>query len=283
MSYSTLTLKSGWKINYWESGPVSAPVILFIHGLSGSCEYWISTVNSREMREYRCVAIDLLGFGYSDKPRGFDYSMLAQAGIIQDFLAQKKINKVVYVGHSMGGVVGMALLKSYPGTLQKIVLVDSTLNVENLPGLVLRVHTMPEWCFYFVFPLLILQSRKIAASIFFERPTNELRNMATRLAEQATPYSLIRTMKTHMFFVNNNDLLSSFKSTAVPHYFIYGATDLRVANMVENNFVDKKWVYKVPGVKHCPMLEATEDFSAILADILKKRVNDAADKSQLGR
>lgn len=271
MGYSKLILKSGWKINYWESGPASAPVILFIHGLSESCEFWMQAMDCREMQKYRCVVIDLLGFGNSDKPETFDYSMEKQAETIQEFLIQKNIDQVVYIGHSMGGAVGMALLDLHPETIQKIVLVDATLTVQYAPDLLRRLISVTEWWFNFVFPLMLLRSRKIGAAIFFEVPTKEMLDMGSRVAKQAKAYSVIRTIKSIFLFLEKRQLTLSLKNSQIPHYFIYGMTDLRLARMVKDYFADESWVRAIPNVKHCPMVEDPDTFSKILDDILSKR------------
>lgn len=263
-----MTLKSGWKINYWESGSEDAPAILFIHGLSESCEYWMPALNRSEMSRYRCLAIDLLGFGYSDKPKEFDYSMEAQAGTIREFLTRKKIDKVVYVGHSMGGAVGMALLRLHPETINKIVLVDSLFSVQYLQNASIQIPKIPEWLFNFVFPFIMLRAKKIAASVFFEAPTKELLNMGARISKQTTAYSLVRSLKGLNIFLKKPDLLTSFLNSQIPHYYIYGTVDLRVAKMVDDYFANEIWVHAISNVKHCPMVEAPDSFSSILDDIL---------------
>ncbi len=91
-----LTLSQGWKIHYIDQGPKEGPVVLFVHGLGGSSEYWKQTLACPEMEKYRCLAIDMLGFGRSDKPKDFDYSMEKHAETIREFLALKKVNKVIY-------------------------------------------------------------------------------------------------------------------------------------------------------------------------------------------
>ena len=72
---SELTLSKGWQIHYIDHGPKNAPVVLLVHGLGGSSEYWQQVLACSEMQKYRFLAIDMLGFGSSDKPKDFDFSI----------------------------------------------------------------------------------------------------------------------------------------------------------------------------------------------------------------
>ena len=98
---NTIELSSG-KLAYVEKG--KGRVILFIHGLGGNLSHWLKSVNELSSA-YRCIAIDLPGYGWSDKKidtKGKD-QLQFYADAINEFLKKKKIKRVVLVGHSMGG------------------------------------------------------------------------------------------------------------------------------------------------------------------------------------
>ena len=230
-----LTLASGWKIYYWEEGPVEGPVVLFVHGLGESSEYWLQAIDYLGKQKYRCLAIDLLGYGRSDKPKAFDYSMEEQAEAVNEFLALKKIDKVFYVGHSMGGDVGMAMLIKYPGVFQKIILLDTTLDTQYMPDIMCRLSKMKRWLYYCMFPLIWLNLRKIVSLIFFEAPDKEVLDMGTRVFRQTSAHSGIRSIQTLFPFLESHKLVELFSNSPVPHYYIYGTTDLRVVKMIEDN------------------------------------------------
>lgn len=265
-----LILSSGWKIHYFETGPVGEPVILFVHGLSESCEYWMQTINHIRMQKYRCLAIDLLGFGDSDKPINYDYSMEKQCETIQEFLTLKKINQVVYIGHSMGGIVGMALLELYPQIIKKIVLVDSPLSEPHLSDIDNRRRLLknPEWLLNLVvFPSF----KRTLNKRLFAAPTKEILEMEARVTKKTKAYAVIRALKDISRFLQKRDHVSIFKNSPIPHYYIYGTLD-DVARMVKECFAGESWVMAISDVNHCPMNEAPKTFSKILVDILA--VND---------
>ena len=90
------------------------------------------------------IAIDLLGFGYSEKPAWFDYSITSQARMIVRFMNRLGIGQQsTTVGSSYGGAVAATLALDYPERVEKLVLVDAVCNdgVKNHP--ILRLASVP--------------------------------------------------------------------------------------------------------------------------------------------
>ena len=77
---------------------------------------------------FRVIAVDLVGFGWSEKPSWFDYSIQSQARMISRFMNRLGIGRACIVGNSYGGAVALNLTLDYPETVEKLVLVDSVTN-----------------------------------------------------------------------------------------------------------------------------------------------------------
>ena len=269
---SKLALSNGWKIYYKEQGHKDAPVILFLHGLGGSSEYWDKSLASPEMKKYRCLAIDMIGFGYSDKPKDFDYSMEKHAETIKEFLALKKVNKVTFIAHSMGGNVGIELAQMQGDLIKKLVLVDTILALgkdgKYVSKINVRLSDWGEWRFRLVFPILKLFAKKLTSDSF-EDPKPEIIDMASRAMKQSAYYAFHRSLKDlYHHAYKDEKQLDVFKKFKIPHYYIYGTTDKGVALMAEDLFGSKPWVHAIKGVKHCPMVEDHARFCSILTGIL---------------
>jgi 2-hydroxymuconate-semialdehyde hydrolase len=84
---------------------------------------------------FRVIAVDLLGFGYSEKPAWFDYTIQSQSRMISRFMDRLGIGRAVIVGSSYGGAVSLNLALDYPERAEKLVLVDAVCNddVKNHP------------------------------------------------------------------------------------------------------------------------------------------------------
>lgn len=97
-------------VRQWGTGD---PLVL-IHGLGMSSDLWLHQVRPFSAR-YHVIAIDLRGFGRSDRPRGIGmYSIDNFAADIAGVIRILNLDPVHYVGTSMGGYFGIALSLSAP-------------------------------------------------------------------------------------------------------------------------------------------------------------------------
>lgn len=105
---------------YLEEGE-GAKTLVFIHGLSSNLEAWKKNISGLS-DTYRCIALDLPGYGKSSKNKT-DYSLVEYADIIRKFAEEKHLENVFLVGHSMGGQIAVHSVLRYPGYFEKLILV----------------------------------------------------------------------------------------------------------------------------------------------------------------
>lgn len=90
----------------------SGKVLLLIHGFpTASWDWW--QMWEQLSANYRVVSLDMIGFGFSDKPRKYPYSIFDQADLIAHFLNSKRIKKVQILSHDYGDTVAQELLARY--------------------------------------------------------------------------------------------------------------------------------------------------------------------------
>ncbi|MDE3735711.1 alpha/beta hydrolase [Pseudomonas resinovorans] len=98
----------GQRIRYWTAG--EGEPLLLIHGFPTASWDW-HYLWEPLARRFRVIACDLLGFGYSAKPRGHDYRLLEQADLKQALLAHLGVDGPVHVlAHDYGDSVAQELL-----------------------------------------------------------------------------------------------------------------------------------------------------------------------------
>lgn len=133
----------GIGVHYQEFGDEAGPPIVLIHGYTASVYVWKTVAPMLADAGFRVLAVDLVGFGYSEKPGWFDYTIDAQARIVSRFMDQLGIGQAVVVGSSYGGAVAATLALDYPARVGKLVLVDAVINddVKNHP--ILRLASVP--------------------------------------------------------------------------------------------------------------------------------------------
>jgi pimeloyl-ACP methyl ester carboxylesterase len=120
----------GKSVSVVDTGGDGSP-LLWIHGLGGVWQNWLLNI-PYFMDSHRCVAIDLPGFGQSEKPDG-EISIGGLAGAVDRVCDELEVESPVVIGNSMGGFVGAELALSYPTRVAKLVLVSAAgLSTEHL-------------------------------------------------------------------------------------------------------------------------------------------------------
>src|SRR5207302_1520480 len=127
------------RIRYLDLG-AGTPVI-FIHGLGASMYAWRKNLAPVMAAGYRVVALDLLGFGSSDKPaRG--YTNAAYAQLVVALMDSLHLPDAVLVGHSMGGEIAAEVAISFPTRVRGLVLIGAA-GLGTREPLLFRVARWP--------------------------------------------------------------------------------------------------------------------------------------------
>ena len=115
-------------IRYIDNNQSGSPVLL-IHGLGGSLESWTKNIESLSTR-YRVIALDLPGFGLSDKPRT-DYTVDFYVNFLIKFIKKLKIKRPFLIGSSLGGHIVVELVIRNPKLVDKVVLISPLVHFQN--------------------------------------------------------------------------------------------------------------------------------------------------------
>lgn len=119
------------KMAYMDVGARSpnGQVVLLLHGKNFSGFYWRNVISFLNEAGYRVIVPDQVGWGKSDKPDiHYSFPLLAcQTKQLLDFL---KLDKVVVLGHSMGGMLATRFVLMYPQTAEKMIL-ENPIGLED--------------------------------------------------------------------------------------------------------------------------------------------------------
>jgi len=111
--------KSGYDIAYTDEGK-GPKTIIFIHGLGSYLQAWIKNVEVLKS-DFRCISIDLPGYGKSSK-QPHSGKMSFYASIIDELVKELGLNKVILAGHSMGGQISITTALLYPNLVEGLIL-----------------------------------------------------------------------------------------------------------------------------------------------------------------
>ncbi|MEM9945654.1 MAG: alpha/beta fold hydrolase [Cyanobacteria bacterium P01_D01_bin.36] len=125
----------GFDVKYVAYG--EGPPLVLIHGFGASIGHWRKNIPAIAQAGYRVYALDLLGFGDSDKP-DLNYTLEFWVKLLHDFWQAHVKEPAVFVGNSIGALMALMTLTTYPDTASGGVLLNcaGSLNhrPEDLPG-----------------------------------------------------------------------------------------------------------------------------------------------------
>lgn len=263
----------GIQTRYWQAGSQGSAVIL-LHGISCSVLEWERNIAALAAR-HRVFAVDLLGYGLTDKPPGEIYTIPRLAQFTLDFLSAHEISRAHFAGNSLGGRLVLECALMDPERVASMVLVaPAAIGRDTIFDL--RLATVPV-----VGELLTRPSRgglKVLWSKAFHDPsfvTDEL--IDTKLALARQPDSQKAFLKTLRTFVS----LKGFPGTQVdalqarlptipaPALVIWGRQDKFVsvahADILQRLLPDVEvQVFEECG--HVPQIECAERFNKSVLD-----------------
>ena len=130
-SFEKLTWNwKGYKIQYTVMGEGS-PLVL-VHGFGASIGHWRKNIPFLASGGYRVFAIDLLGFGGSDKP-ALNYTMELWSELLKDFQAAHIQAPTVFIGNSIGALLSLMAIANHPETAAGAVLINCAGGLSHRP------------------------------------------------------------------------------------------------------------------------------------------------------
>jgi putative NADH-flavin reductase/pimeloyl-ACP methyl ester carboxylesterase len=121
----------GVRVFYRETGPAGAPTMLLLHGFP-SASHQFSRLMDVLGANYRLIAPDYPGFGYTETPEGFVYSFEALAHIVEGFVRKIGLQRFVLYAFDFGGPVGFRLATRHPEWIAGLVIQNANVYEEGL-------------------------------------------------------------------------------------------------------------------------------------------------------
>jgi len=115
----------GHRLHYEVEGPADGPVVVLVHGLGGRAEDWRNLAPYIAKAGFRVYLPDLIGYGRSQKPRDFSYSVHDEAQVVSGFLDALRLQQVDLGGWSMGGAIVQHIAADHPERVRRLMLFDS--------------------------------------------------------------------------------------------------------------------------------------------------------------
>jgi pimeloyl-ACP methyl ester carboxylesterase len=115
----------GYRVHYLVDGPANGPVVVLIHGLGARAEDWSNLAPYFVNAGFRVYIPDLPGYGRSEKPANFSYSVPDEARVVVSFIDALGLKQVDLGGWSMGGWIVQIVAHDHPERINRLMLFDS--------------------------------------------------------------------------------------------------------------------------------------------------------------
>ncbi|MGK8503478.1 haloalkane dehalogenase [Nocardia asiatica] len=115
---------SAGRVHYIDEG--TGPAILFCHGAPAWSFLYRHIVKNLRDR-FRCIAVDYLGFGLSERPPGFGYTIAEHTSVLGELIDHLRLDDFVVMGHDWGGPIGLGAVTARADRVRGIVLGNTAL------------------------------------------------------------------------------------------------------------------------------------------------------------
>jgi 2-hydroxy-6-oxonona-2,4-dienedioate hydrolase len=250
----------GLRIRYVDAG--SGEPVLLMHGLGGSIESWTNNIEELS-KSFRVIAVDLPGFGLSDKPK-INYTIKFYMQFVVQFLKQLRLGQASMVGSSLGGHVAAEVAINRPSLVRRLVL---TSPAGALPRSFKGSRAL--WKYVKVINAKSVQQVKQALSAVDNKPVDDsyaqlvYQKMSTPGAKEAFLSALAGSARAPRL----NSRLNRIKA---PTLLLWGKEDYMIPVKFVEPFVKMKncRIVMLENCGHRPHFERPELFNRIVADFL---------------
>jgi pimeloyl-ACP methyl ester carboxylesterase len=255
----------GVRVRYVDKG--RGPAVVLIHGFASSLDTWNPVVPELE-KTHRVIALDLKGFGWSDRPEG-DYSPAAEAKLVLGLLDKLEVKRAAIVAHSWGSSVALALALAAPERVTRIALYDAWVYEEQLPTtfLVSRASGLGELIFGAFYDQRPDERMALAfynKDLLTEKLVEEVEQALDRPGTAAAALAAVRAQRF-------KDQQALYKTIDKPALLLWGREDvvttLKFGERLSRDLPHARLVV-YPQCGHFPMIEAKASSTAELAGFL---------------
>jgi pimeloyl-ACP methyl ester carboxylesterase len=211
---SSYTNVGGYRVHYYTMGPADGTAAVLVHGLGGRSEDWDKLAPYLAQAGYRVYLPDLPGYGESDKPASFSYSVTDESKIVVGFLDQLGLQQVDLGGWSMGGWIVQLVAANHPDRVRRLMLFDSA-----------GLYVKPEWDTSLFTPISAAELDKFVALLMPNPP--QIPDFVAR--------DILRTSRDHAWIIRRalGSMLQGRETTdqllprlEMPVLIVWGASDM---------------------------------------------------------
>jgi pimeloyl-ACP methyl ester carboxylesterase len=269
---------NGITVSYMDEGKGEHTIVL-VHGLASNGGFWRYNIGELA-KKYRVIAVDLPGYGKSSKGV-YPYTMSFYADVVSGLVTQLGIQKIVYVGHSMGGQIGIHFSFRHADQLERLILaapaglepfsrgdgdwLKSVMTIDfvkktpedrvraNLAMNFYNYNDSYEW-------MVEERMRMAKAKDFEDFCYAVVRSVHGMLDEPTTKRLASISVPTHIIFGENDGL--------IPNPILHGGSSKDVAK-IGTDAIPGVTLQFIPDAGHMLQIEQPEKFNTLIQEIVR--------------
>jgi 2-hydroxy-6-oxonona-2,4-dienedioate hydrolase len=256
---------NGYRIRYLEDGPRDCKTLILLHGIGASAERW-SRVIPTLSRDYRIIAPDIIGFGYSDKP-AVEYTMDFFVDFFKLFLDNLGISKASIIGSSLGGHIATEFAIRFNHMVEKLALVSPAgmmrKSSPTLDRYIMSALYPEHQRVYEAFSEMVYDSNTINQEI--------LMDFINRMSLPNAKYAFMSTLLGIRYAP---DLRGRLSSITAPTLLMWGENDTTIPlteySNQYNGIPNMEEIVVIKNCRHIPHVEKPATFNRIVLRFLMR-------------
>lgn len=249
----------GRNIRYYDIG--SGPPLVLFHGIGGDADEWVFCFDALSA-SHRVIALDLLGFGRSDKP-SISYCIEVFVEVMEPFLHKLDVARPTLIGASLGGWIAAAYALKSPKAVDNLVLVDAAGVWGDTKELPVDLHVSTR-----------RHMREIMEMIFYDKrlATDELIDLAYKQhLERGDGYTIHRVLQN---LRDGREFLDDkIAALTVPRLIIWGEEDELIpiaTGRLMQRLIPGSRLEVIPQCGHLPAFEKPIEFIDHVLNFLRR-------------
>ena len=244
---------AGARVRYVDRG--KGPTVVLLHGFASSLDAWDPVIPELE-KKHRVIALDLKGFGWTDRPPG-DYSPRAQADLVFRLMNELGARSASVVGHSWGASVALRMALLSPERVERLALYDAWVYEDELPSTFFYARTDGVGEALFGAFYAERPDEKIAQAFYDERFVTEdlVEGVERALDRPGTTAAALAAARGQRF----SEIERTYGRVSQPTLLLWGREDrvaaLRFGERLLGDLPNARLVV-YPRCGHFPMIEA---------------------------
>lgn len=260
------------KIKVIEQGHSSNNTVnLFLHGFPGSSNDWLALI-AASSSNMRSIAVDMPGFGKSDKPKPFTYTIENYVDILDKIIQALNLNKINLVLHDFGGAWGLRWAILNLNKVSSLTLIDTGPYIKSW-HYIARLYRTPIIGKLFSMMTYGKFLRRSLESLNPKPFPNVFINTLCMEYDQGTSRAMLklyRSMNAGEFSVE--ELKAAFAPIKIPILIIWGEKDPYLPVFLadhQQEIFPEATLLKIPDTGHWPFIDAPERVNQALIPFLK--------------